>query len=208
VGHETDTTLIDYVSDRRAPTPTAAAEMAVPVREDLLYALQETGGRLTQSVGRMLQNRSDAVTGLTRGLLHPGRLIEVATQRLDDWSERLFASLPAAIAQKNQLLSILVAKLQPRNLLVNITRHMQDLKSAEERMLRMLQRNILEDEKKLQNIFQLLESLSPNRVLERGFALVWNAEGKVVTRADALKSEEMLELVFFDGIRKATTTKI
>ncbi len=205
VGHETDTTLIDYVSDRRAPTPTAAAEMAVPVRQDLLLAVMESGNRLSAGITRMLQNRSDTLAGFARGLTHPGRIIDTAMQRLDDWSERLLASLPASIEKKNQQLAILIAKLQPRSLLQNITRHAQDLKLAQERIARMLLRNINEHEKKLANLAQLLKHLDYKTVLERGFTLVRDKSGKIITRAEAIKSEELLELVFFDGIKKVTS---
>ncbi len=89
VGHETDTTLIDYAADRRAPTPTAAAEMAVPVRMDLLAQVMDDGGRLMAAGRRRLDNAKRRLEDLSRGLTNPGRLVDEATQRLDDWSERL-----------------------------------------------------------------------------------------------------------------------
>ncbi len=93
VGHETDTTLIDFVSDRRAPTPTAAAEMAVPVREELLLALAQFSHRLQGGIIRGWQQRKERLEGLMRGLPKPVTLLEHASQRLDDWSERLHAAM-------------------------------------------------------------------------------------------------------------------
>ncbi|MGA8401050.1 MAG: exodeoxyribonuclease VII large subunit, partial [Stellaceae bacterium] len=89
VGHETDTTLIDHASDRRAPTPTAAAEMAVPVRLDLIAELDGKAARLTRGLSRVLDERRLKLSGLARGLPDPHDLIGAATQRLDDRAERL-----------------------------------------------------------------------------------------------------------------------
>ncbi|MEM7570094.1 MAG: exodeoxyribonuclease VII large subunit [Pseudomonadota bacterium] len=89
VGHETDTTLIDFVSDRRAPTPTAAAEMAVPVRADLLFTVQELAARQDRALSRMLDQRAEQVRGLARGLPKPEEVLAQKEQRLDDVYGRL-----------------------------------------------------------------------------------------------------------------------
>src|SRR5579871_1399374 len=89
VGHETDTTLIDHASDRRAPTPTAAAEMAVPVRLDLVAEVAAKAARLSAGLSRLLAERRLRVTGLARGLPSPQDLIGNAAQRLDHGAERL-----------------------------------------------------------------------------------------------------------------------
>jgi exodeoxyribonuclease VII large subunit len=89
VGHETDTTLIDFASDLRAPTPTAAAEMAVPVRSDLQVALLDFGRRLVSSSARQLNERRNLIEGLGRGLPDPQRLLLEKSQALDERVERL-----------------------------------------------------------------------------------------------------------------------
>src|SRR5690606_30453427 len=89
VGHETDTTLIDFASDRRAPTPTAAAEIAVPVRSELQSQVLDFERRLLGSSVRQLAERRNQVEGLARGLPDPQRLLQEKTQSLDDRSERL-----------------------------------------------------------------------------------------------------------------------
>lgn len=97
VGHETDTTLIDYTADRRAPTPTAAAEMAVPVRLELLGYTEELGHRSNRYMVKSLEHLTHRLTLLSGSLKSPKQLIEDKWLRLDDWSERLLN------AQKNVL---------------------------------------------------------------------------------------------------------
>src|ERR1700754_1234828 len=88
VGHETDTTLIDFASDRRAPTPTAAAEMAVPVRADLIAEVAQCGHRLARAASRQIAEQRLTIEGLGRGLPDPVRLIQEKSQQLDAWIER------------------------------------------------------------------------------------------------------------------------
>lgn len=201
VGHETDTTLIDYVSDKRAPTPTAAAEIAVPVRSELLVSLADIAKRGAVSAIRFLQAREDKISGLARGLPNPNTLIDTAQQRLDDWSERLNSSLPASITSKFQQLAVEVAKLQPRNLINNISNYDTRINDAGERIDRNVMRNISEREQKLDTLGQLLETLNYSKVLERGFVLLRDKNGRIITRSAALQQEELLELEFFDGIK-------
>ncbi|MBX2829673.1 MAG: exodeoxyribonuclease VII large subunit [Rhodospirillales bacterium] len=89
VGHETDTTLIDFVSDLRAPTPTGAAEKAVPVRIDLIGQVDENGLRLAQAVRRLGVEKKTALESLARGLGDPKRMLEERSQMLDNWADRL-----------------------------------------------------------------------------------------------------------------------
>src|SRR5215469_5720721 len=89
VGHETDWTLLDHASDRRAPTPTAAAEIAVPVRAELLADVMQDGARLARAMSRLFDQRRLHLAGLARGLPDPQDLLGAAAQRLDDRAERL-----------------------------------------------------------------------------------------------------------------------
>ncbi len=100
VGHETDTTLIDFASDRRAPTPTAAAEMAIPARADLLADIQQKTARLTGGLNRLLQERRLGLSRAERGLPDLPALLGTARQRLDDRAERLRLSLPNLLAAR------------------------------------------------------------------------------------------------------------
>ena len=102
VGHETDTTLIDFVSDRRAPTPTAAAELAVPVRGELLAWVAEQGARLTRAQTQALETRNRWLRDLSRALPRHEALTEPSRQRLDYLSERLPGAL-RSLAQRRRV---------------------------------------------------------------------------------------------------------
>jgi exodeoxyribonuclease VII large subunit len=111
VGHETDTTLIDHAADRRAPTPSAAAEIAVPVRRELIAETGELSRRLLAGLGRRLDELRTLVEGLARGLPRPERILEEASQRLDDRGERLAAAAARALKDRRQKVAELAAAL-------------------------------------------------------------------------------------------------
>jgi exodeoxyribonuclease VII large subunit len=118
VGHETDTTLIDHAADRRAPTPTAAAEMAVPVRAELLAQAMDCGRRLFACTTRWIEERRTRVDGLARGLGDPRAFIEGSAQRLDDRAERLSMAMAGLVERRRQRMGELAARLRhPREVL-------------------------------------------------------------------------------------------
>jgi len=116
VGHETDTTLIDYASDQRAPTPTAAAELAVPVRADLMAHLAQLQSRRIRAMGQGLQTRSQRLRDLARALPRPADLVAIQGQRLDHVSGRLPKALQSLAQQKRIVLVRATAGLRPRAL--------------------------------------------------------------------------------------------
>src|SRR5205807_3306118 len=112
VGHETDTTLIDLASDRRAPTPSAAAEIAVPVRLDLRAELAAKGSRLSGGLARLFADRRVRLHGLARGLPDPLALIGAKAQLLDDRSERLGFALTSRLRLWRGEIATLAARLR------------------------------------------------------------------------------------------------
>jgi exodeoxyribonuclease VII large subunit len=105
VGHETDTTLIDFVSDRRAPTPTAAAEMAIPARSDLVADLAQKGARLIGALNRLAQESRLRLSRVERGIPDLPALLGSARQRLDDRAERAILALPSLLARRRVILT-------------------------------------------------------------------------------------------------------
>ncbi len=140
VGHETDTTLIDFVSDMRAPTPTAAAEMAVPVRMELLAWVEEQGARLHRSLGASVDRRKQRVRDLGRALPRKETLINAPQQRLDLWAERLPAALRTVTGRKRVKLAD--AALRPGVLQRGIVTQRDKLRSLADRLDPALQRRV------------------------------------------------------------------
>ena len=130
VGHETDTTLIDFVSDMRAPTPTAAAEMAVPVRLDLMAWVDQQGARLSASLSNGLSQRQQRLRDLSRGLPQKDSLLDGPRQRFDTWAERLPVALRQAVTRKELALSRASGALRPSVLRGRLDRANDRLQNA------------------------------------------------------------------------------
>ncbi len=204
VGHETDTTLIDYAADHRAPTPSAAAEAAVPVRLELLAQVIELGTRVLATVRRTLAERAMRLEGLARGLPDLARVIEESAQRLDDWTERLTNGLEVGLERRRARLGALAAGLvDPRARLARA----RDRLEAESRALAAAARSLLRDARsRLGRVSDLLESASFERVLERGFALVSERGGAPIATAAETAPGMDIAIRFSDAEAAATVT--
>jgi exodeoxyribonuclease VII large subunit len=222
VGHETDTTLIDFAADRRAPTPTAAAEMAVPVRAELLTGLLRDEHRLVAALGRRVEELRTRVDSLGRGLGDPGRLIEDRAQRVDDWAERLrlaftnslsareanvinfFARLPHPKQQylhAQQTFADRAARLLAGREMTNrlMVQGRERLGELAHRTAQAAARRLSDLGRNLDSQASLLESYSYERVLDRGFALVHDADGHPVIAAADTSPGQALGVRFRDG---------
>ena len=199
VGHETDTTLIDYVADKRAPTPTAAAEIAVPVRQEWLLTCYDYQKRLLASISRSLEERRNFLAALARGLLSPRQLLEAITQKLDDWSERLRDSLPLYLQQKQQALQLAASQLQPSIILRYIELQQQHLYSRGNLRAELILQKIRFLEQQFGNQSKLLESYHYKKVLQRGFALVHDEHGRLVTSKGSVSTGMAMDIEFADG---------
>ncbi len=222
VGHETDTTLIDFAASVRAPTPTAAAEMAVPVRAELIAQLLKDARRLVTALARQVDERRLRLEGLARGLGEPQRLLEERAQRLDDRGERLRLAFINLLHRRAAVVAECGARLpHPRLVLEQARQRLADrmarLLAARNATLRTLaqggervdelvgrtrqaiHRDLVERSRGLAALAQLLDSFSYVRVLERGFVLVSDRRGQAVTDVAVARRERELALRFHDG---------
>lgn len=199
VGHETDTTLIDFASDRRAPTPTAAAEMAVPVKADLDYTVGQLGLRLERVAIRGVETRAERVRGLARGLPHPRRLLELASQRFDELAERLPKSLGAGLVAWRGRYERLGVRLAPRLLAQRARLGEERLARVGDALDRAVTRARQDDNRRLAEAGRMLETLSPYATLRRGYAVVKARDGQVMADAAAAAGAGALTLEMRDG---------
>ncbi|ACI52595.1 exodeoxyribonuclease VII, large subunit [Gluconacetobacter diazotrophicus PA1 5] len=218
VGHETDTTLIDFVSDRRAPTPTAAAELAAPARAELVADLGHRAARLTSGLARLTQTLRLRLDRAAARLPDLPSLLGTARMRLDDRGHRLDMALPALVARRRAALLAVERAMPSASLLTGPRRarlalaasHLQSglrqaLRDGHARADRTrlrpapLAAMLRERRAHLAGLAGRLESLSPMAVLERGYVLVRDPAGVPVTRAADVRPGGRLVLIFADG---------
>lgn len=195
VGHETDTTLIDYVSDRRAPTPTGAAEIAVPVRTELLLSTGESGERLKRALSRALSRSRDKLAAAR--LPRPEMLLQPARQRLDFAS----ANLPKAALALTQKARLKLSRLQlsPALLKSEIRVSRQRLRDIAVRARPALMRLIEKRTAALNTEAKMLETLSYQATLKRGYALVRGTDGRLIRSAEIAAGTDEFKVSFADG---------
>ena len=196
VGHETDTTLIDFAADRRAPTPTAAAEMAVPVRADLQAGLYDSARRLVGATGRIIAEGRTRIEGLARGLPRRDSILALPAQRLDAAAERLADRTRAMLVEKRHRTVALAAKLkEPRALVAELAARI----ATGWRLLELgAGRSLRDQQARLGRLGDLLESVSFKRVLQRGYAVVWDSAGVPVISAAATTPGQAVSIEFSD----------
>jgi len=249
VGHETDWTLLDLVADARAPTPTKAAEWAVPKYSDLLDQQAKLADRLRVAVRRTLEGRRTELRSAARGLPKPQDLTALPRQRFDAFERRLGRALLANTAAHGKRLARVAPRLQPRLLAITLQRGSDRLARTEgrgrealarlasqrrtrlerisgrlgpqlfktrlarageraetltRRLVQSLIRRVEQRRKALDGQSALLVSLSYQRVLQRGFALVRDGDGKTVRTADAARAAGLIDIEFGDGHAAAT----
>ena len=221
VGHETDTTLIDYVSDLRAPTPTAAAEHAVPVRLELLGWVENQSARMANATSRAVQLRRQRLGDVARALPRPDTLLETPRQRLDRVSDRLPNALISGVQRRKLTLSERAASLRPATLRSLVEARKDRLKNLSSRLtLRPIQQDTARKRDALDRISKRLNAAQTSRIerhadrlsatarqleilsykatLSRGYAVVRDGDA-LVTNTLGARNAAALSIEFADG---------
>ena len=197
VGHETDFTIADFVADQRAATPTAAAQAVAPERLELRQRLQQFEQRMTRAIMRQLERAMQQLDYLQRRLLHPAQRTQQQMLHLNQLQQRMQSALTHSMQDHKWRLHTLLQRLgasQP-DLLRLSTRHAEIIRRLKESMQRMLERY----DNRLNAAQQHLQHLDPQQVLARGYSMVRDKHGAVVTDSAALALHDSLHVAFAHG---------
>lgn len=199
VGHETDTTLIDHAADLRAPTPTGAAERAVPVRAELVAQVGEMGVRMGRSLSRHAEKRRLQLRSVSGRMPRAEALVQGPRQRLDMAGQRLSGALEKAAARKRQRFSEAGSRLRPAALKREISLKRQEAARLADRLRPAVARVVADAGARLETQRRVLETLSYEGVLKRGFSLVMRHDGSLVRSRSDLAAGDKVRLRFSDG---------
>lgn len=240
VGHETDTTLIDFVSDARAPTPTGAAEIAVPVRSELQFQIQDLDQRLKRALVRgirrgserleatrlprpdrlleskrqrydtiterlpiavrtLVQRRRAKLETISAGLISPKQVVKEKQAKLDNMAARLGAGLARATSKKRVDYARIGSRLRPEPLAADTQRARKSLLDTARRARPALDRILTAKRQAFASQEKLLETLSYQATLNRGYAIIRNKEGRVLRSIAEVASENQVDLTLADG---------
>lgn len=209
VGHETDTTIADFVSDLRAPTPTAAAELAVPNQLELLERITNRKSQIVSIITATLSQERKRLSRVMSAypLAYPERLYRPFVENLTRVTEQLEKSGRTLVNQKQQLLTQQTMRLTLQNPKRLVHQHQKGLHDLEQRMRVATQKGLQAKGRSFSNIIQLLEALNPLKIMDRGYSLTYQND-QVVKSIEDIDSTKSLHIKLQDGVVIASIDSI
>ncbi|HEY7640128.1 MAG TPA: exodeoxyribonuclease VII large subunit [Steroidobacteraceae bacterium] len=205
IGHEVDFTIADFVADVRAPTPSGAAELAVPDSSEWLRNVVRLTGRLTTALGRKLKAHQDRASWLARRLqqLHPGVELRQRAQRLDDLELRLIRVLRSNLGERQRTLAQLAAELRQHSPALRVATARARLEAARATIDKIAHRTLEQQRNRLAIAVRTLDAFSPLATLERGYAIVTDSKGTVITNAQDVRAGQLIDARLTQGTIRA-----
>ena len=197
VGHETDFTIADFVADARAPTPTAAAELASPDRAELLAQVSQLRGALTRTTHRALEDRMQKLDYLARRLTHPGERLRERARHLSQLAGRLQGAFRHEAERRAWALSAAAQGL--RNARPDVPALERGLQPIARGLTGAMQRQFERMQSRLTRAEAHVSALNPRMMLERGYSITETADGAIVRDADKLNAGDLLKINFARG---------
>lgn len=208
VGHEVDFSIADMAADQRAATPSAAAELLSPDQREQRQLLRKMEMDLLRLIRRKIGDASTRLAHLRARLKHPGALLREQSQRLDDLEQRLIRAQRRVIEQRSAALTLLESRLQAQSPVPRIGQYRQDLHQVQRRMEAAMQARLRSQRQRLAHLTQMLDSLSPLNTLARGYAIITDNTGKVVSEATQVSRGQALQARLSSGQLKLTVAEV
>ena len=205
VGHETDFTLADFVADVRAPTPTGAAELVSPNRQESLHRLAQTKGRLKTVLEQRYFDASQKLDWLARQIRHPRQKLDEQRTYIHKLAQTLSYSMTQNVRAHTARFERQTQTL--KHCRPNISVYRQDINRFQTTLSHAFRQLLAHRRQNLTAQTALLEAVSPQQILERGFSVVKNTRGQVIRNADVLKQGQKLHITFADGQTDVRVTK-
>jgi len=200
VGHETDTTIADFVADARAPTPSAAAEMASPDGDELLQNLQAYDNWFRQQARLTLFNAAQQLNALRKRLRHPADIINTHSQHLDNLDIRLHKAMERCLHQLQARLLQTQTRHQAQTPQLRLSKLTMQVAYLEERLHASMDKAMDDRRQKLSSTVALLQAISPLNTLERGYAIVQNKRGQVISHVSNTARNDAVAVTLSDGV--------
>ncbi len=205
IGHEVDFTIADFVADVRAPTPSGAAELVAPDSSEWLRNVLRLTGRLAVALSRKLRTQQDRAAWLARRLqqLHPGVELRQRAQRLDDLEQRLIRCVRADLNARSRTLVQLAAELRQHSPALRVANARRRLDSARASIETITRARVEQLGRRLAVAARTLDAVSPLATLERGYAIVTDSKGTVITNAQDVRAGQLIDARLTQGSIRA-----
>ncbi|MDT8447795.1 MAG: exodeoxyribonuclease VII large subunit [bacterium] len=208
VGHETDFTIADWVADLRAPTPSAGAELAVPLKEELMEAVASLDLSLRRAWHRQFSGFQQRLESQTKRLRNPQWVIQAQAQRVDEAFFRLKANVRHRLSEQRRRLEVLSEQLEAQNPKTRLAAKRERLEGLTKRLHQAIGRPINQRRAALSELTRVLDSVSPLQVLKRGFAATRTQKGQLVRSVEQAQIGQVLDITLEDGTLTTQITAI